>query len=459
MHWGEGMRHPNIAAITAFVAILIVPAAAYAQTPSYTWALPKTVIDISLTYEYADCVVVDGTRQFRIKVTPIIAARGVADVSAGMRTQNTGDLIDGWQDRNMTITTFAGSHIVSGVTAHPVSQAATVAGNVLTGIAKLASIAIGAGFLAHHEGPPVVTKCADDEANPGHFITAIKNDIATAQKALAGKDVSDDLKKKLTDQIAALQTLLTQQQAKMAFTVKATIDPGFTNPKATPVGLDAAPPLPFPDALPDNSPKLGAIPKDGLIATLAPKGDQLPDAPWVTAEVRSQSEALLEVTVFMDMAHALKASDWKIEKSYYLPTPTTGTADSLTYRDPAYIAVLVYLGQGGKRQLLSNNRLPFAQYGDVQVVPFKAKTFRDVLWSISFSETGETTNSSFTSKSYYANATNLLNTAATAAGTVVNAVTSESATKATAMQTKADEIYQENRLRLCQADATTCPSK
>ena len=428
-------------------------ASAQDQSPAFSWTLPKTVLDVSVTYDYAGCVMAGGNRQYRIKVTPLVAARGIADPVAGWRIQPTGDLRANWKDRNLTIATFANSHILNTVSAHPVGQAATIINNVLGGIGKIVGIAIGAAPLAA-DAATGATDCPDDVNNPGHQITTYKGQIQKVQEKLAGDNVSDSQQKQYTAQLQALQTLLQQEQARMTFTIKATIDPGYIDPKNVQVGSDA-PALPFPSQLPPGSPKLGAVPQNGLIASLIPTAAQTKGVPWI--KDTDPVVAPLKVSVYMGFVNSIPSK--QAVGGYYLPTIVGSHPSAVTYRDVAYIPVLVRLGDAPNGELLANNKFPFAQYGQEQVLPLGVSAFGDVNWSMTFSELGEETNSSFASKSFVLSASSVFTPAASAASSIASELRPSNPNSANALQAQADAIYQAHRLAVCQADPANCASK
>lgn len=129
------------------------------QTPAFSWTLPKTVLDVSITYEYVDCVIFNLSKQYKIKVTPTVVARAIPDPEWGFRTQSTGDLKAGWQDNDITITTFANSHILKTISSHPVGEGATIISNVLSGIGKIVAVALGVGAAGEVTEP----KCLSEE--------------------------------------------------------------------------------------------------------------------------------------------------------------------------------------------------------------------------------------------------------------------------------------------------------
>jgi hypothetical protein len=160
------------------------------------------------------------------------------------------------------------------------------------------------------------------------------------------------------------------------------------------------------------------------------------------------------------------------------------------YRSPAYIPVLVWRGdqyatpkkeappvalledyddQGpplstDPKQLAAPKILPFAQYGPKQRLAIAAGIFTERSWAVTFTEFGEITNSSFLSKSLGAKVSTLFGSTATAASSIASeqqkaAAAASPNTQAAATQAKADEIYETQRLALCQAHPASCPGK
>jgi hypothetical protein len=465
------MRRQDFLAIVVVAGVSLGSPTARAQSipakPAFSWVLPKTVVDVTITYQYASCVLLNQQRHFKVKIIPTIAARGVPDTSLAFRIQSTEALKADWSDRNLTITTFSNTHILNTVSAHPVGQAATIVGNVLTGIGKIAGIAFSGAFLKTadlktEKDQQDGAECPDDDANPGHLVKSLKDAIRKSGASLATGTLSSSDQKQQSDLIQSLQTLLTQEQAKLSFSVKATIDPGTADSQNIQVGMDAAPPVSPLSEPPAGKLPLGTVSKDGLIASLRPSDDQLKDVPWMidpsSHKLTGVDPANLQVTVVMDFAHSLPKQT-QDKDGNYLPTKADGHANALTFRDPAYIPVLVWLGDPTNKLLLVDATLPFAQYGVEEVLPFTDTAFADVTWSMTFSDTGEQTNSNFTAKSTLAVVTSLFASTATTAGTVTSDALSANANKATLLQNQADAIYQGKRLSLCQADATSCPSK
>jgi hypothetical protein len=489
---------------TSFLSLTTVALAAQGPSPVFSWLLPKTVIDLSITYQYVSCSFEGNGVTYKVKIVPTIAARGVADYESGWRFQKTSDLTSDWQDRTVTLTTFAGSHILNTVGSHPVGQGAAVIGNILGGIVKIAGIALGTNLTAlslkmsfddllksagitDPNNPPPDKVCDDAPTAPGYLVRQLKAKILTTETQIAALDTkaatvkkaepqpaapaaadhqsggdgnSPDLKT-LTDLLQSLQTLLNQEQAKLAFTIKATIDPGvgYTNAKKTPFGLDAAPPMEFPPTHKDQDPPYGSVAVDLLVGTLEPTADDVPDITWLSDIHKMNVTAKLVVTVYMDFKHSLP--DRQAKAGFFEPTKVSDETNGLTFRDPAYIPVLVRAGNtnDSTSQLLANVTLPFAQYGVRNVLLFEGGNFDDKALSLTFSDTGEQTNVSFAGKATAVTATSIFSSAASAASTIASGFRSQNANEATASQTAADRIYQDNRLQVCLSNPTNCPSK
>jgi hypothetical protein len=467
-------------------------------SPVFSWLLPKTVIDLSVTYQYVSCSFDGGGVAYKVKITPTIAARGVADFESGWRFQPTNSLTSDWEDRTVTLTTFAGSHILNTVGAHPVGQGAAVVGNILGGIAKIAGIVLGADlkqislkmdFDALIKSAGTDKACDDAPTAPGYLVRQLKAKIrdtemqiatldtkaATVKKAgpqpaapaaadhPSGPDTNSPDLKTLTDLLQSLQTLVNQEQAKLAFTIKTTIDPGsgYTRADKTPFGLDAAPPteLPPPKPLKEQHPPYGSVPESLLVGNLEPTTDDVPDMDWLSDIQNKKATAKLAVSVYMDFKHSLP--DQEAKAGFYEPVRAGGQTNGLTYRDPAYIPVLVRLGKtnDSSSPLLADVTLPFAQYGVPNVLMFEGGGFDDKAISLTFSDTGEQTNVSFAGKAKAVTETSLFSAAASTASTIASGIRSQPANEATASQSAADRIYQDNRLQLCRSNPANCSSK
>jgi len=429
--------------------------------------LPKTVLDVSIVYTYAECKVgTDGKARYKFNVVPTVTSRSAPDKIPGWRTVDTNDLVSFWSDQNITIGTYSGTHILSSVAANPISQIGTIVGNVLTGTVKVAalSLKVAAPTTLGEKLPGQESDCADVD-DPGSAIKGYKKAILTEETNLAnGKNT--DTPQNVMAKVQALQNLMADAQSKLTLTIKATIDPGYVAPDKIQVDPD--------EPAPEQNSTPAPIATTGLIASLKPSDGQLKKLFTLLnqadiATLRSN----LTVNIYLDFAHA--SPKLSPEGGGYAQTHVVNHDNSVSYREPAYIPVLVWRGDKNAPkpaddqqlkavQLLPTQNVAFAQYGEEKMVPYKADAFKNNSWSISFADSGEITSASFASKSWGANVTSLFSSAASAA----NAIGSEQraaslaespSTQAAALQGQADLIYQTQRLALCQADAASCPSK
>jgi hypothetical protein len=431
-----------------FLTAFMLSAPAFAEDvdpPTFTWMLPRTVLDVTVIYTYGGLV--DG--QPKIKITPTITARAVPDVSAGHRGIATKSLVSFWEDRNITITTANNTHILTSVSSNPVNQTSSIIGNILGGVGKLVAVSLGVPAAAVDAGGK---KCPDNWAP---LVESQQTQMRKLQLELA-TGPADDIQKRDTAQILALQTLLTDEQSKMSLTIHGTIDPGFTNPEHIVVDPEAKP-----DSLPSQP---GAVQKGGLIASLMPTDSQLAHVMWgcLPNPVRD-----LQVNVYLDFKNA-SVPDKNADDHEHKQTIVVNHDDTIiSYREVSYIPVEIWRGnKNGPAsdkpvELAPAQAVPFAQYGTEQTLPLNAPTFKNFKWSISFAESGEITNASFASLSWGKDATSLFQTAASATNGIATEqrTAANPETAATLKQGQSDEIYQTQRLALCESTPTSCPGK
>jgi hypothetical protein len=431
-----------------FLTALMPIAPAFAEDvdpPRFTWMLPRTVLDVTVLYTYGGMV--DG--QSKIKITPTITARAVPDVFAGHRKIPTKSLVSFWEDRNITITTANNTHILTSVSSNPVNQTSSIIGNILGGVGKLVAVSLGV---------PAGTIAASDKQCPDNWAPLVesqKTKMRELQLELA-TGPADDIQKRDTAQIQALQALLTDEQSKMSLTIQGTIDPGYTKPEHIVVDPEVKR-----DPLPS---KPGAVQKGGLIASLMPTDSQLAHVMWGCLPNPARD---LQVNVYLDFNNA-SVPDKNADDHEHEQTEVIDHDDTIiSYREVSYIPVQIWRGKKDGPaadkpvELAQAQAVPFAQYGTEQTLPLTAPAFKSVKWSMSFAESGEITNASFASLSWGKDATSLFQTASSATNAVAteqrNAANPETA--ATVMQGQSDEIYQRQRLALCDTTPTSCPSK
>jgi len=464
------------AVIFAISLIFLSQSQSFAVDLRYTWMLPKTVIDATIAYTFEDCT----DNKLKLKITPTLVARSVPDTIVGRVAVDTEALKSFWEDRNISIQTFAGSHILNSIGSSPTSQVGQVAGNILGGIAKLVGVALGVPVSVESlatnpppASPPPAPQCGTSEGSAAAIATqikALKTKIKGFQTDLLS-GVDEATQKKDNAAIQAAQSLITNLQDQLTITIKTTIDPGVS-----PINVDADNDM----AALQNPAKQSAIRNDGLLATICASQKQLDKAKWFTnldqifKDTRPHCAAIpyLEVNVYLDFPNG---KGTMYDADHKGPYPQTAIEQGSLYRDVAYIPVLVWRGAkqtttapvdkdgstNGPVQLIAPQTIPLGQFGVSQTLPLAADAFKTLTWQVTFLEDGEITAASFSSKASGVNATAFLGTAVSAANSIATEQRSaaSSSNQAAALQGQADLIYQTQRLALCQANPTNCPSK
>lgn len=472
------LTYQTIAACAVFQFGLHCNAAEVASR--FTWMLPKTVIDTTIAYTFKECA---GGKPL-INITPTLAAKAIPDLLVGQMQLATGDLQSITQDRGISLQTFGSSRILNSIGSSPTSQVAQIGGNILGGIAKLVAVAFGVPATAADKStssPPTTPLCASD-SNPesapaiANQIKRLKTEIQTLQAEIAGLKSGPDpitppdqsVQRRDTAAIAAAQTLITTLQDKLTITIKTTIDPGVT-PVVVNTNSDGAP-LPIPT-------RQSVVQNSGLVATICPSKKQLDNAKWFSNidklfegdKTACAAVPNLNVNVYLDFPHGHGTMYDGTHQGKYEQTQVS--SDDL-YRDVGYIPVLVWRGVKSAKsddsnpptepvQLAQPMTMAFGQFGVAQVLDLKANAFKSLTWQVTFLEDGEITAASFTSKAVGVTATSLFGTAASAANSIATEQRSAAnpENQATALQGQADLIYQRQRLALCEANPSTCPSK
>ena len=209
---------------------------------------------------------------------------------------------------------------------------------------------------------------------------------------------------------------------------------------------------------------------------------QIKKAKWFADGSPDQHEnPLLQVKVYLDFESAYGERFGRVppqRDGTYLQAEIDPKNKGDLYRDVAYVPVLVWRGDkggeagqtdddgatSGSVQLVKPQTMAFGQYGVPHGLPWTAKTFESLNWSVAFSENGEVTSANFATKAIGVSATALFGTAASTASSIAseerNAATAAGPeSQAQQFQGQSDLIYQTQRFALCEADAKSCSSK
>ena len=292
-----GLHSPSFAADTDSQAQWMPPntfSAAEATEPvlRFSWMLPRTVIDITIVYAFEGCADSDKGAELRIKITPTLVPRAIPDTSIGRLGINPNDLVSFWNDKSVSLQTFAGSHILNSIGSAPASQVGQIAANILGGITKLAAVGLGVAAAAPAAIPPsaAVSKCGTAK-NTKAEIDNFKSKIRSLQAEIAN-GVDEATFKKDTGEIEGMQNLISSVQADLTLSIKKTIDPGVS-----PIEINS-------DAETSRPPR--DIEITGRVASFDLSDKQLAKLNWYK-ELRDVSQAersLLQVNVYLDFDHA-----------------------------------------------------------------------------------------------------------------------------------------------------------
>lgn len=471
---------------SALAVVVAAPALANDKYPALSWTLPKTVLDVSITYQYASCKKgKNGKDEITFSVLPVVAQRGIPDPVPGWRHEETEGLKTIWSDVDLAVSTFPTTHILSSVTSHATGEGAAVASNILagvTGFAKLAAATIPsttvgkitknpipggesgstkadganqpASDKASDQSKPDSNACADD---PGKHLKELKQDLLKKQADVNG--ATPDALKDATTALQKAQSAVDVEKARLSFTVKTSINPGYTDKNKPPLDFDHLPALPpelvGKDGQGHSAPSAGPLDQNGLVADIQiGEGNPVPNVDWITNWAGSVP---LEVTIYLDFDHAIRSH--AVQGS--TETVVHDHEQAITYRDPALIPVEVYVGKQSANgsTLLLNALVPFAQYGEEEVIPLSTESLKEGNWGVTFNELGEQTKVTYIGKSIMEKATSFMTQAGTAASGVATELRGANGNEATSLQNQADVIYQSHRLEMCLQNPASCPSK
>ncbi len=443
--------------------VFIVQSEASPINARYTWMLPKTVIDVTIHAALEECVFEQMNKvDVKLKITATLVAKTMPDSKIGLKSIDPESLKSFWQDNNIELKTFSGSHILSSMGSQPASAINTIFSNVVGGVTKLVAAQLGVSatsFAGAAKGPGVVTFCGKAQEDlqtikdlkqkikdyQADLIKKIKEDptgnpAETQAEPMEGKKEKKEFEvKRYAELINAAQDQINSLQSALTITIKRTIDP------ANPLMDEAL--LPSGAKRGERETGIGA---DGLIARIAlyQSLDEIMDARWFRYEYKSGSpseqydikdsalfkdefgkkgvvtkrefinrhfsDPVLQDLMTVSIYFEFKDSHPKIFICAKCRKKETFVAQDMQFREVAYIPVSVYHGKSKTvgSQLNPPQALAFAQFGAARALPLTAAPFESLKWSITFAENGEVTAADFSSKSIGAQMTQFFSTAA-----------------------------------------------
>lgn len=346
------------------------PPAALGQIapPILGWRLPKTLLDVTVTYVPTKCSDTPNGPVIDVKVTAEAVPRTVPDADLGDGFENglvridTADLASFWVDAAVGYTVHPDSGgLLKTLSSHPVNQTGAIIGNFVTGAVKIASLAAVPGPVAAGLG-----MC-------GGAFSKLKQ-IETIKARIPGEP-----KQKAEDDAQRIVSL----RESITVTVKATVDT-LTTP-------------------PDEA---------GMLKGFSPDLDDAVARGWKT--LKGNADPRHVVYLFLDFNHGNLLPPLTCEPGQPpCSRKPSRLGSGALFRQAAYVPVvfrLAKIGSDGQPQR-SNGRLDFAQdpigpekivsfgqYGIPRTLPLKVGAFRDTNWALEFSQAGEITSSTFGSK-------------------------------------------------------------
>ncbi len=337
--------------------------------PILGWRLPKTVLDVTVTYVPVRCTDTPAGPVIDVKVTSEALPRAVPDPDLGdgfpngLVRVNTGDLTSFWTDAAVGYTVFPDSGgLLKTVSSHPVSQTGSIVGNFLTGIVKIATAAAVPGPVGLGAG-----KCG------GAF--AKLAEIATIKARMPGEPkqrAEDDAQR-----IVSLRDAIT-------VVTKQTVDTAVSGPD-----------------------------EDGMVVAISPSLDDLVAHGWKT--LKGSADPRHQVYLVLDFAHGnLLAPATCANGTVSCPRAPSRLGPGALFRQAAYVPVLFRVAQidgSGRPVRAATGRIAYAadalgpakivsfgQYGIPRTLPLRIGAFRDTNWSLEFSQAGEVTSAAFANK-------------------------------------------------------------
>lgn len=363
------------------------PPADLGQTvpPVLGWRLPKTVLDVTVTYVPVKCTDTAAGPVIEVKASAEAVARAVPDPDLGPDFPNglvrvdTGDLASFWTDASVGYTVHPDTGgLLKTLSSHPVNQTGTIIGNFLTGATKLATAAlvpapVGAGL----------GKCGDA------FVKL--QEIAKIKARIPG-----EAKPKAEDDAQRIVTL----REAITVVVKKTIDTA--------------------DTPPDEA---------GMVTGFSPDLDEAVARGWKTLKGNADPRHVVYLILDFERGNLLQPLTCGAGAATCPRTHPKLDRAGL-FRQAAYVPVLFRLAEigangqpvreNGKLKFASNPLAPakivsFGQYGIPRTLPLKVGAFRDTSWSLEFSQGGEITSTVFGNKATGVGVSSAFSGAATAA--------------------------------------------
>jgi hypothetical protein len=335
------------------------------------WDLPRTTIDIDVSFALADCSDAGGLAT-TLKIVPsaTVTPKPVLDLPARRRIVVAN--LSGWRTANSVGVTPYSSGIIKTLGAKPSDQTGAIVGGVLATVAKVVSFALPAPSPGL---PPPTVTAARFQCGPKY------HSLAPQMKTLKAELLSRSLDDK---QLAAVTSRITRLQS--ALTIKKSTD--TLDPQGSAPGIGETP------VIDHGSP---------YQVTLTP--EDMAKAGWITLIASGSIPAPVVTASIIRDASAGGQDEVK-------PLPAAAH-----YRDPMVAEVV--LKNGGDE--LDRKQVGFGQFGIPRNLPMTAGLFETLDWSFTWGEDGQLSDAHVTTTARGVAAADLFGQVASAAGTALSA--------------------------------------
>jgi hypothetical protein len=338
--------------------------------PVLGWRLPKTLLDVTVTYVPTGCSSVNGVGKVDVDATVAVVGRAVADPDLGGEFPGglvkivPGDLTSFWVDTNVGYKVYPDrGGLLQSLSSHPVNQVGTIAGNILTGVVKIAGAVMGVPPAAAHD-PTAPAGC-------GKIVSTLREIAAIKAR------IPQRTGEQATDDGLRIQNL----KDSISVVMKRTFDTAADQPNA-----------------------------NGEVGSILPDLEKVRKAGWYSGAPRQEEEHRVKIALDFSKATLLSAC---AKQTPVCDHSKQALPKNALFRQAAYVPVVARRGteEIGERKVIA-----FGQYGEPRTLPLKAKAFRDIAWQVDFADTGEVTAATFANKAAGVGASSIFAGAATAAG-------------------------------------------
>lgn len=370
---------------------------------SQSWYLPKTLVGGEVAYELRRCRrnPSTGRPDLDVDVRPALVPLHVADY--GTRRDIPNDALRAWRTANELSITRYDNGTLKTASGSSSDQTAAVVGNIFSGIAKIASTALGAGgAAAPRAGPGARADRGTADCGEAQALLARLGDL---RRRLVAVDLSSRSAASVSEQILRVRERLTIT-------------------------------VPF-----QEEPGAGASPGGELLAIAKPTKQQIAARGWLNAA------ALDSAGIVEDVLAALSVEvRFVLPKDIEMPRVAALPNDA-HYRDPLPLSVIAR----HKEDVLASALMSFGQFGQPRRFRMRAGLFETLEWSHSFGPDGVPTETSFGGNARAAGATALFGTVIDSSGQIVTAVRQREASRSELSRTTAETQLLEARIALAEA--------